>query len=256
MSAVAASNNADPARTIALLWGLHPKPGRKGLTVGTIVTAGIDLADTEGLDAVTMRRVAERLGVGAMSLYTHVPGKNDLVDLMYDAVLADLYRDPAEPAAAPGGWRAAMTLIAQRNWDLYRRHPWLLDLVGTRTVGPHTITKYEAELRPLDGLGLTDVEMDSILTLMLTHVQGTARLSSGTTRLSAESGLTDPQWWQITGPILARLIDPTRFPVASRVGTAAGTAYDATVDPAHALRFGLDRILDGIAPLIDQRPAR
>ncbi|WP_280204011.1 TetR/AcrR family transcriptional regulator, partial [Nocardia farcinica] len=177
-SVAAPKNSSDPARTLTLLWGLHPKPGRKGLTVATIVAAGIEVADAEGLDAVTMRRVSERLGVGAMSLYTHVPGKTDLVELMHDAVLADLYRDPGEPAAA-GDWRAGLTLVAQRNWQLYQQHPWLLGLIGTRPVpGPHSIAKYEAELRPLDGLGHGDVEMDAVLTLVLTHVQGTARLAA------------------------------------------------------------------------------
>ncbi|WP_324192710.1 TetR/AcrR family transcriptional regulator [Nocardia transvalensis] len=253
---MAAPKNAptDPARTIALLWGLHPKPGRKGLTVAAIVAAGIELADAEGLDAVTMRRVAERLGVGAMSLYTHVPGKTDLIDLMQDAVLSGLYRDIDEPATAAGGWRAAMTLIATRNWELYRAHPWLLDLVGTRPVpGPHTTAKYEAELRALEGLGLTDVEMDSVLALVLTHVQGTARLSAGSEATAGATHLTDPQWWDIAAPILARLVDPKKFPVASRVGTAAGIEHNAATSPAHVLTFGLDRILDGIADLIDQR---
>lgn len=244
----------DPARTIALLWGLHPKPGRKGLTVETIVAAGVELADAEGLDAVSMRRVADRLGVGAMSLYTHVPSKTDLVDLMHDTVLRDLYRDPDEPAAAAGGWRGSMTLIAQRNWEVYRRHPWLLDLIGTRPVpGPNSSIKYEAELRPLDGVGLSDVEMDSVLTLLLTHVQGTARLSAGSATTTSDSSLTDPQWWDITGPILDRLIDPKKFPVASRVGAASGTEHNAAISPAHALTFGLDRILDGVADLIEQR---
>ncbi|MGF6884494.1 AcrR family transcriptional regulator [Nocardia sp. GAS34] len=241
---------ADPARTLALLWGLHPKPGRKGLSVEVIVAAGIDLADSEGLDAVSMRRVADRLGVGAMSLYTHVPGKTDLFDLMHDAVLADLYRDPDEPARTVGGWRAAMELIAERNWSLYQRHPWMLDLVGSRPVlGPNTTIKYETELRPLEGIGLTDIEMDSVLTLVITHVIGTARLSAGTSNTDP----TDPQWWDIVGPILQRLIDPNKFPVSSRVGSAAGSEHNAAISPTHALSFGLDRILDGVADLITHR---
>ncbi|WP_280506883.1 TetR/AcrR family transcriptional regulator [Nocardia farcinica] len=252
-SVAAPKNSSDPARTLTLLWGLHPKPGRKGLTVATIVAAGIEVADAEGLDAVTMRRVSERLGVGAMSLYTHVPGKTDLVELMHDAVLADLYRDPGEPAAA-GDWRAGLTLVAQRNWQLYQQHPWLLGLIGTRPVpGPHSIAKYEAELRPLDGLGLGDVEMDAVLTLVLTHVQGTARLAATSAATPADSQLTDPQWWDITGPILDRLFDPAKFPVAARVGAAAGSEHNAAVDPDHALGFGLERILDGIAELIERR---
>ncbi|MFD4180125.1 TetR/AcrR family transcriptional regulator [Rhodococcus sp. NPDC058514] len=245
---------ADPARTLALLWGLHGKAGRKGLNVNAIVAAGIALADTEGLDAVSMRRVAERLDVGAMSLYTHVPGKTDLVDLMHDAVLGGLYADLDEPTRVPDGWRGGLEFIAERNWDLYRRHPWMLSLVGARPVlGPNTSLKYEAELRPLDGIGLTDVEMDSVLTLVLTHVVGTARLLASVAQTAENSGLTDAQWWDITGPILERLMDPAKYPVSGRVGEAASAHYEAATDPVHALRFGLDRILDGVAALISER---
>lgn len=244
----------DPARNLMLLWGLHGKPGRKGLDVPAIVASGIDLADREGLAAVSMRRVAELLGVGAMSLYTHVPSKSDLVDLMTDSALDALYADADEPARADGGWRGALAFIAHRNWDLFRRHPWLLELTAGRPVlGPHTSEKYEAELRPLDGLGLTDVEIDSVLTLVLTHVAGTARAFATFTRTAQETGMTDAQWWDITGPILERLIDRERFPVSSRVGTAASIEYDAASDPVHAMNFGLERILDGVSALVELR---
>lgn len=247
----------DPARTLALLWGLEGKAGRKGLSVDSIVAAGIALADAEGLDAVSMRRVAERLDVGAMSLYTHVPGKADLMDLMQDAALAGLYADLDEPARAPGGWRGGIEFVAERNWALYQRHPWMLYLAGARPVlGPNTSRKYEAELRPLDGIGLTDVEMDSVLTLVLAHVVGTARQLASVAATVEESGLTDAQWWGIVGPILDRVMDGEQFPVSGRVGTAAGTEFDAASDPIHALRFGLDRILDGVAELIGSRAHR
>ena len=84
---------------------------------------------------------------------------------MIDAVCGQVYADLGEPAGQPGGWRGALTFIAQRNWDLFLRHPWLLHVLDGRPVlGPNINRKYEAELRPLDGIGLTDIDMDSVLT--------------------------------------------------------------------------------------------
>jgi AcrR family transcriptional regulator len=246
----------DPARSLALLWGSHTKPGRSGLTVRAIVTAAIELADASGLEAVSMRLVAEQLKVGTMSLYTHVPGKGELTDLMFDSVHGDLYASVDEPSEHPGGWRGALEFIARRNWDLLVAHPWLHEVpAGRNALGPNITLKYEAELRPLDGLGLTDVEMDSTLTLVLTHVLGTARASAEQARTQKDSGMTDEEWWLTTSPVLERYMAGVadRFPLAGRVGTSAGEQYQATMDPAHALTFGLTRILDGTALLIADR---
>src|ERR687893_1769658 len=84
------TGTGDPARSIALLWREPGRAGRSGLGVDGIVAAAIELADAEGLGALTMRRVAERLGVGTMSLYTHVPAKGELLDLMLDTVLGEV----------------------------------------------------------------------------------------------------------------------------------------------------------------------
>lgn len=244
---------ADPGRRLALLWGSQTRAGRSGLTLRAIVAAAIEIADAEGLDALSMRRVAERLRVGTMSLYTHVPGKPELLDLMIDTAYGQLYAEVDEPARQRG-WRAALEHIARRNWDLYQQHPWLLQIVSARPVlGPNASLKYEAELRPLDGIGLTDLEMDSVLSLVLSHVESTARTRASLLQAQRDSGLTDVEWWLTNEPVLARLIDESRFPVASRVGNAAGQAHQAAANPAHAFRFGLDRILAGVADLIASR---
>jgi AcrR family transcriptional regulator len=248
----------DPARTLALLWGggrsRASRSGRSGLTVPAIVAAAVGLADAEGLEAVSMRRVAEGLGVGAMTLYTHVPGRDELTDLMTDAALADLYDDLDEVARQPGGWRGALRHVAAANWYLYERHPWLLDVQNVRPVlGPHTIRKYEAELRGLEGHGFDDVEMDSVLTLVLTHVSATARARISDERVRIRTGMDDDEWWDISAPLLERLLDPATFPVSSRVGTASSEVYQGAGDPVHALEFGLERILDGVAVLVDRR---
>ena len=241
----------DPTRSLALLWGSQTEAGRSGLTLKAIVTAAIDLADTDGVDALSMRNVAGRLGVGTMSLYTHVPSKTDLVDLMIDTAYGELYESVESPSKQPGGWRGALRFIANQNWDLSRRHPWMLQIATGRSVlGPHATIKYEAELCPLDKLGLSDVEMDAILTLILTHVEGCAHTQATLDRTQHDTDMTDAEWWVTRAPLLDKFIDPTRFPVATRVGTAAGQEYQGASSPEFAFTFGLERILTGIAEFI------
>ncbi|MGH3872240.1 MAG: TetR/AcrR family transcriptional regulator [Pseudonocardiaceae bacterium] len=243
---------SDPARSMALLWGgEQPTRGRgpkPGLTVRGIVATAIELADTEGLDALSMRRVAERLGVGTMSLYTYVPGKAELVDVMLDTIHLEA------PGAPHGTWREQLEAVARDQWALARRHPWMLHLATTRPpMGPGIIAKYERELRTVEGLGLDDLEMDSIVTLINGYVAGTARSAIDAFDVARSSGMDDATWWAATGPWLATVLDPQRYPVATRVGTTAGQHHQAVTDPDHAFEFGLQRVLDGIEVLIQQR---
>jgi AcrR family transcriptional regulator len=241
----------NPARSLALLWGSQTVAGRSGLTLKAIVTVAIEIADNEGLDALAMRSVAERLSVGTMSLYTHVPNKTDLIELMIDTVYGELYESVESPSQQPGDWRGALRFIAKQNWDLYRKHPWMLQITTARPVlGPYASLKYEAELRPLDTLGLSDVEMDAVLNLILTHAEGCARAQANLERVQRDTGMTDAEWWVIQAPLLDKIIDPTRFPVGARVGTAVGQAYQGASNPQYAFTFGLERILAGIAELI------
>jgi AcrR family transcriptional regulator len=247
------NSSADSARHLALLWGSQTTPGRSGLTLKAIIAAAIAVADAGGVEALSMRNVAERLGVGTMSLYTHVPAKSELVDLMLDTAYGELYTQVEEPSQQPGDWRDALRFIAKRNWDLYRRHPWMLETLvapARPVLGPQASLKYEAELRPLDQLGLSDIEMDAALTLLLTHVEGCARAQAALDRTQQDTGMTDAEWWVIQAPLMDKIIDPRRFPVATRVGTAAGEEYQAASNPEYALTFGIDRILAGIADLI------
>lgn len=243
----------DPMRRLALLWGSQNEAGRSGLTVKAIVAAAIEIADSEGVDALSMRNVAERLRVGTMSLYTHVPGKSELIDLMLDTAYSKLYGSVEEPSQK-GDWRAGLRWIAQRNWDLYSQHPWMLQItMGRPVLGPHASLKFEAELRPLDGLGLSDVEMDATLTLILTHVEGCARAFAAVQHTQQDTGMTDAEWWVTQSPLMDKIIDPARFPVSTRVGAAAGQAYGAASNPQHVFEFGLERILAGIEQLIETR---
>jgi AcrR family transcriptional regulator len=248
------TGGGDPARSIALLWRRRderPGRGRKPtLTIDAIVAAAIELADEAGLGALSMRALAERLGVGTMSLYTHVPGKAELIDLMLDTVVGET----ARPDELPDGWRARLEFVARENAALFHRHPWMLEVVTFRPpMGPGVIAKYDFELRALEGIGLSDVEMDSVLALVLGYVQSSARQALEATLIEQRTGLTDDEWWVAQAPLLEEVLEPARFPVASRVGTAATKAYRGLWDPDHAFEFGLERVLDGIEALVESR---
>ncbi|WP_029138472.1 TetR/AcrR family transcriptional regulator [Nakamurella lactea] len=241
----------DPAGLIAHLW-MPPtsNAGRTGLTVAKVTAAAVELADAEGLEALTMRRIADTLGVGTMSLYGHVIGKPQLVELMCDLVAGRLYSGSDLPGSA-ATWQAGVRQIADRNWEHLISHRWLAELAPGRPVpGPGATGKYEIELAPLDGIGLTDVQMDLTLGNLLGLVESAARWQIGLDRLRAASGVGDADWWEQVGPLLATAMSGHHFPLAGRVGAAAGEHYQASGNPLEQLRFGVDRLIDGIAELI------
>jgi AcrR family transcriptional regulator len=241
----------DPARTLRLLWrdpAVIPRHGpRQGLTVDQVVAAATARADADGLDAVTMRRVAADLGVVPMTLYTYVPGKAELLDLMLDACYQEMPRAdrPGQP------WRRRVSAVAAENRALFEAHPWAAAITTARPpLGPGLMAKYEHELSAFDGLGLSDLQMDDALTCLLAFVQAWARAAADATMMRRHSAMDDEQWWAASEPLLRRALDPAAYPLAVRVGTAAGTAHRAAYSPQHAYGFGLQTILDGFAMLI------
>jgi AcrR family transcriptional regulator len=248
------SGSGDPTRSLELLWGVQ-EPRRRGpkprLSVAAVVRAAIEIADAEGLPALSMRRVADAMGVATMTLYSYVPGKAELLDLMLDTVVAET----ARPTIT--GWRDGLTIIARENWDIYHRHPWMLQVATYRPpLGPNIIAKYEYELGAVEGIGLSDVEMDSVLALVLGYVAGAARVSVEAAQAEQQTGVSDIEWWEANAPILARVIDETQFPLASRVGSATGEEYAAPSAPGFAFTFGLERVLDGIEVFVRRKKRR
>lgn len=254
------TGTGDPARSMALLWREHePAPrGRgaaAGLSVDRVIRAAIAVADAEGIGALSIRRVAADLGVGAMSLYTYVPGKGELLDLMVDAVLGEL-PGLLGPGAGSDGWRERVEAVARANWALYERHSWLLH-VGASVrppLGPHVMAKYELELRAIDGTGLDEVEMDAVVTLVNGFVTGATRGVIEQVQTREATGTTEEEWWRATEPFVARVFDPVAYPTVARVGPIAGEAQQAAYDPRRAFEFGLARLLDGVAVLVASRP--
>jgi AcrR family transcriptional regulator len=261
------AGRGDPRRTMELLWGRAEPPARgprQGLTVDEIVAAAIAVADAEGFPAVSMRRVAEGLGKSAMGLYTYVPGKAELVDLMLDTVFGEL------PTSYPhdGGWRATAERWARDGWAFYERHPWVLQVSGTRaTLGPHELDVYETQLRMFDGVGLTPVEMTRVVGVLSSFVRGSAKTVSDARAAEQATGMSDDDWWNARSPVLEEFatedIWTARYPVSSRLSEAQAFDQldrqpdDATPylvrDALDVFEFGLQRLLDGIEAYIAAR---
>jgi AcrR family transcriptional regulator len=196
-----------------------------------------------------MRRLADELGITAMSLYGYVLSKAELLDVMADRSYAEI--TPRDSQAKP--WRATLAALAEQHWALLLSHPWLLQVASSRPLlGPGMTAFYDAELAAVDGLGLTDIDMDLIVSLLDDYVRGAARGAVEAAQAQAHTGVSDQQWWQTYGPLLAVVLDPARYPTAIRVGAAAGAEYGAAHDPARSFTFGLQRIIDGIEVFITE----
>ena len=252
--AVERTGQSDPARIIQLLWGTRRRSGRGPkpiLTLGKIVTAAIAIADIEGTAGLSMRRVAEQLGVGTMTLYRHVPGRAELLDVMVDRVCAEA----AGVRRRAGTWRPRLEQIARDNRRLFDRHPWLLEVSTLRPpLGPGVLAKYEHELDAVEGIGLSDVEMDAVVTLVVGYARAAAEASFEAAQ--ARAGQTDDEWWTALAPHLDSVFDAARYPLAARVGVAAAEHHEGVFDPEHAFEFGLQRVLDGIGMLVERRELR
>lgn len=243
---------ADQLRTsLELLWrdGERPARGPKpSLTLDQIVDAAITVADTEGLDALSMRRVAAELGVGTMSLYRYVPGKSALVSLMVDKV-----SDPAEyvAQAAGAGWRARLEAAARSLYRLYLAHPWLLRADSSRPcLGPNTLAGLEFIIGSLGGLGLTDQERVSVMITLDGFVSGFARQRNELEVAAEVTGVSEEEFWAAQYPALEKAMLSGVYPaLAALAEDSFSLGWDESFE------FGLARVLDGVAALVEARRA-
>ncbi|WP_283135142.1 TetR/AcrR family transcriptional regulator [Rhizohabitans arisaemae] len=225
----------DPERSTELLWGR--RPGR-GLTLERIVRTAIELADAGGLAAVSMRRIAERLGFTTMALYRHVPGKAELIDLMRDEVIGE-----AEEIRPQEGWRAEVEAWARAQLAFYRRHPWMIESPGARRVpGPNAVAAFEWALETVSRTGLPPTEVVAVVTMVGTFVESAARQVVETELAERRTGVSEQEWWGARDSLYAHL---DRYPTLNRIYLDGG--YDAPLDP---FEFGLQRVLDGIEVLV------
>ncbi|MFE7777894.1 TetR/AcrR family transcriptional regulator [Streptomyces sp. NPDC057445] len=249
----------DPERTLVLLWRDHRGPARpargpkQALTVDAIVDSAIRVADTEGLDALSMRKVAEPLGVSTMSLYTYVHGRAELVNCMLDKVLSE----SPSLAEVEGGWRKALERYAHGARDIARRHPWVPPLFSSRMLmGPNETAVWDGVLHAVCGTGLDEREMLTVVNLVNGYVRGATVQETDVEQDERRSGLSYQEWFERSGPVLERLIPFTRYPTLTKVWMSG--VFDepgSGFGPDGGFEFGLQRVLDGIERYIDERTA-
>jgi AcrR family transcriptional regulator len=230
---------------VELLWGPRPQPTRgpkPALSLERIAQAAIQVADAEGLAAVSMQRVAAELGFTKMAMYRYVPGKAELIALMVDTA-ADA---PPRLDGGSGDWRAQLGQWARRLLALLQRHPWLLEAtVGPRIMGPNELGWLERAVAALDGTGLDGGERMDAVVVILGHVRTIAQQS----RTATGPPQDNPE--EQLGAVIAELLRThgNRYPAL----TAALASAITHGSQDKALEFGLETIFDGLGVLIAQR---
>ena len=203
------------------------------------------LADAEGIDNVSMRRIAGRFGCGAMSLYRHVPGKAELLDLMLDTVIGD----EGLALLRADGWRARLEEYASISRRIYERHPWILQVESSvrPTLGPNSLDAYERLLEILSKSGLGIADVPAAASLLVAYVHGSAVRRQVDTMLAEHSGVSDEEWWAGCQMFWEDYFTSDRYPTITNAHEAGAFEH-----PEDDFGFGLRRVLDGIEALISR----
>ncbi|CAL9444814.1 hypothetical protein SUDANB171_02307 [Streptomyces sp. enrichment culture] len=244
MTTTHSSGGGDISRSLRLMWEGRESPNRgpkPGLTLDGIVAAAIELADREGLSALSMRKVAAELGVGTMTLYRYVPAKEELLDLMLDQVNGP---DPGQTTEhfANLPWRTCLSEIAHGSYATYLRHPWLLQVNQSRPLlGPNALLGFENSLTALRSLPLTGQEKVLVITTLDAFVTGLARTHVLAQQLAEQSAMRDEEFWNAQAPLMETALNSGAYP---EVFALPDNTFDITGEETFA--FGLDRVLDGL----------
>ncbi|MFE9188547.1 TetR/AcrR family transcriptional regulator [Micromonospora sp. NPDC007208] len=210
-----------------------------------IIAAAIALADEGGLEAASLRKVAARLNAGPMRLYGYISTKDELFDLMVDAVDAEIL-----PREQSGDWREALRILAHRTRQAALRHEWLADLLGGRpTLGPNGLAVTEAKLAALDGLADIETAIRAVETVSA-YVTGAIRREIANLRAERATGLSKRDWQRASGPHVTKMLATGRFPALTKA-VHSGTEMDAE----KSFAIGLDWVLDAVAAKLSRPPA-
>lgn len=214
-----------------------PKARRE---VARIVDVAIDVADSEGLDGLSMRRLASRLGTGTTTLYRYVRSKEELLTLMVDAVNAG---DPlvAEPTT---DWRTAFSVIAREHRRQMLTHPWLASEIASRpAIGPNTLRLADQVLGIAMGMGVDAETAGGIVATLLRYTRGATSDELAERDAQRRTGMTQEEWRDSVAPYVRALIDSGRYP------SFAAVILSADPTDEEQFEFGLQRLLDGIEQL-------
>lgn len=237
---------SDTCKEVPLIW-LREEPGarRPSHTRAEIVAAALAIADAEGFEAVSMRRVAQRLSAGTMTLYYYVRNKDELITLMFDEVMGEVLLPARELSDE---WREALRQIAMRTRDTFKRHRWALDRLGDGRPGPNGLRHFEQSLQALAAAPLSDTEKFELIGQIDDYVYGFAL------REAQELDEHRRGWPPQVVEFLQRELDSGDYPL---IGQFLGTDAAGGIDRVAELIFsegrferGLERVLDGIEGMI------
>lgn len=253
---MSSGNGGDTNRVMAALWR-HERPGVKAgpmlgrkpkLAVDEVVAVAVDLADADGLETLSMNRLARALDVGTMTLYTYVRSRTELVALMVDDVLMDrTFPGPGE--RRPCGWRAQVELYADRTREMFRVHPWLRSGASIEPpLGPGLTTGKEFLFSALSRLELTARQQSAAANAVAFFVDASAAFELAGERRDPASDIADAadsageqegSWWDDA-------FDPDRFPATVAVWHDGGFDLPGGGLAGFSRDFGFTRLLDGI----------
>jgi DNA-binding transcriptional regulator YhcF (GntR family) len=224
------------------------QPASRKLSCEHVVQAGMAIADAEGLDGLSMRTVAARLGVATMSPYRYVSGRDELIMLMADAA----YGEGRYPTRPPAGWRPRLEISARLLWRLYRRHPWLAHLgpLSRPLLLPNLLRHADWIAAALHGHGLTAERILDLHILLYNHGQGLAANLEREARAQADTGLTAETLEHAQAAELHSIVADDRYPHFAAMLAGLDGGYDFDLDALFEL--GLHALLDGFARLIDR----
>lgn len=221
-----------------------PKPAYSRKNIAALA---IRIADAEGLEAASIRRIAAKLGSGAASLYRYVANKQDLFDLMADSVLGE-DRMPRSSR----DWRTALRRAARLYRAMYLRHPWMLTVSGFRMLnGTNLLRWIEFTLSAVDGHGLDIDEMLVLSNTLFAYVRGHAVAEIGEREASVRSGMSRVEWMREHAESTRAIVESARFPYFNRIVKDAVTPHRKAVEE-RGFRDGLECLLDGFAVRLDR----
>ncbi|MFG2001513.1 TetR/AcrR family transcriptional regulator [Spirillospora sp. NPDC048911] len=229
------------------IWMRPERPARgprPAYSRAQITEAAVRVADAEGLEAASMRRIAAEIGAGAMSLYRYVPSRDDLIELMVDLIEGE----QDLPERPTGDWRADLRLVAEQTRAMWLRHPWIARLHrGRPAFGPNQLRFLEFVVGTLD-VGQPIDEILELLDLLHGYVERTVRGELMWVEESRRSGVGESDWMARSGPYVRRLMDSGDYPMFTRIVVEARQPH---MNRDERFRSGLERVLDCIAVAIE-----
>lgn len=245
---------SEDEQQIQSVWTRQPARGRRrdqpALSREQIVSEALALLDSEGSEALSMRKLGARLGAGATSLYTHVANKDELMELVTDAVFGEL----TPPVAGPDGWRPAMVSFTRDLREMMLRHPWLstvLGEMGLLYLAPNMLRLNESVLSLLEDAGFTPDDADTAVTVIFSFVIGMALSEAAAQVTFRRSGLTEVEWFRKLMPAAEVAARP--YPTLHRRYLKFDEQTLAPDVDMHQIRSSafdiqVGRILDGLDP--------